>query len=181
MKIRSIAIYSVAAILVLLVSGVSAKADTLTVTWGEVNGLVFQPPLPYTQDAGSVPFSVPAGQSIVGAVFTSTFGNSVFPNTAEINVFVNGILVGSCSSFLDPCFEGASPTLFSYTFTSTDLLALGSGAADLSITQVSNNIIRLGPSTLTITTAPVGAPEPGSLALLGVGIFGLAALKLSKK
>ncbi len=54
--------------------------------------------------------------------------------------------------------------------------------ADLALTQLSNSYIRLGTPTLVIPTAPVIAtPEPGSLALLGFGVLGLAAVKLSKR
>jgi PEP-CTERM motif len=175
---KSFAIYFLAAAVLCLVSGFSAKADTITLSWGEQNGTGT---LPFTIDAGTLAFTVPTGQSIVGAVFSSTLGNSTIPNTAVMNVFVNGVLVGACLPGDPVCATSAVPTPFSYTYTTADLLSLATGLADLTITQTDCCVIRLGDSTLVITTAPTAAPEPGSLALLGLGVFGLAALKLSKR
>lgn len=185
MKLRSIAFCLLAAGLVCMVSGTPVKADTLTVTWSEVNGPDLSPGFfTGTFDAGLMSFAIPAGQTIVGAIFTSALGNENFfdGSTAVMTVDVNGVQVGSCPDRSSPCWQGTgSPIPFSYTFTAADLLALGSGTVDLTITQTDCCVIRLSPSTLVITTAPVGTPEPGSMALLGFGILGLAALKISKK
>src|SRR5215470_17028966 len=185
---KSFMIYFLAAALLCLFSGISAKADTLTVTWGEVNGPdLFPGFFTGTIDAGAMPFTIPSGQTIVGAIFSSTLGNSnpldFDGSTAVMTVDVNGVQVGSCPDKSSPCWIGTgSPIPFTYTFTSADLLALGSGTADLTITQTDCCVIRLGASTLVITTSPTTAtPEPGSLALLGFGVLGLAALKLGKK
>ncbi len=160
------------------------KADVITVTWPEQNG----------PDAGCVgiilgsctgvpvtlsslmTFTIPAGQSIVSAVFSSTYGNSTVPNTAIETITVNGVQVGACTSSLNPCWNGLSPTPFSYTYTAADLLTLLSGTADLVATQTDCCIIREGVSTLVITTTP----EPGTLALFGsgIGLLGLYRRRL---
>jgi PEP-CTERM motif len=162
---------------VLLIPSLS-KADSFTFNWGQQNGTGT---LPFTLDAGSLVFTVPAGQSIVDAVFSSTLGNSTAPSTALMNVFVNTVKVGSCPTKSSSCFDGG-PNLFSYIFTPTDLLALATGSVDLSIVQTDCCFIRLGASTLTIDTAPTTAmPEPATLAMLGTGLFGLAALRRGKR
>lgn len=183
MKKGTIAIFALAALLCLL-SGVSAKADTITLTWTQQDGPTGQP-LPYILDSGTDLFTIPTGQVIVGAIFTSALGNpnAFLDSTAVMNVDVNGVQVGSCPNTSSPCWIGTgSPIPFTYTYTATDLLSLATGMADLTITQTGCCAIRLSPSTLTITTAPITAtPEPGSLALLGLGVLGLAALKLGKR
>jgi len=170
--------YVLAAALVCLVSTTSAKADVIDLTWVEQNGTGT---LPFTIDAGPLTFTIPSGQSIVSAVFTSTLGNSTVPNTAVMNVFVNSVLVGTCAEGDPVCANSTSPIPFTYTFTAADLLTLAGGVADLTITQTDCCVIRLGASELVITTAPTAAPEPGTLALMGFGLLGLAAIKLSKR
>jgi hypothetical protein len=126
-------VWSVLALAVLLLPAVS-KADTITVNWGEQNG-PDGAALPFTLNAGTMVFTIPAGQQILNAVFSSTLGNTLVGSTAVMNVFVNGIQVGSCPSGSSPCFLGG-PNPFTYTFTSGDLNSLLSGTADLTITQL---------------------------------------------
>jgi hypothetical protein len=160
-----------------------SKADSFTFNWGQQNGPDVSSPngpsLPFTLDAGSLVFMVPAGQTIVDAVFNSTLGNSIVGSTAVMNVFVNTVEVGSCASNFNPCAQfGQGPIPFTHSFTPTELLALATGSLDLSVVQSGCCIIRLGDSALTIDTAPATAtPEPGTLAMLGTGLFGLAALR----
>jgi PEP-CTERM motif len=187
MKLRIIVIFATAALLSLL-SGVSAKADTFTLTWIDQNSPSIPSSFPFTQDGGTDFFTIPAGQEIVGAVFSATFGDTFANDTALIDVDVNGVQVGACTSMTDQCFYSflgptpKSPTPFGYTYTSADLVTLGTGMADLTVTQLSPSYIRLGSPTLVITTAPItAAPEPGSLALLGFGVLGIAAVKFSKR
>ena len=155
----------VGATLLLMVAAPSVvSASTYTLTWPEVNACGTWP---CTFDAGTMSF--PAG-TVVSAVFSSTFGNSTVPNTAIMSVFVNGVDVGDCASASDPCWGAGSPTPFTYVYTAGDLASLNSGLADLTINQTDCCVIRLGVSTLVVTTVP----EPGSMLLLGSGILGLA-------
>jgi hypothetical protein len=164
---------------VLLIPSFS-KADTFTFNWAEQNGLSEQP-LPFTLDAGSLAFAVPAGQTIVDAFFSSTLGNTRVGSTAAMDVFVNSVLVGSCPSTLSTCWIGG-PNPFTFSFSGAELSALATGSVDLSIVQTGCCRIRLGASTLTVDTRPTTeTPEPATLALLGTGMFGLVVIRRRKR
>ena len=91
---RILVALSVVFLTLLLIPSLS-KADSFTFNWGEQNGPDVSAPngpsLPFTLDAGSLVFMVPAGQTIVDAVFSSTLGNSIVGSTAVMNVFVNTV------------------------------------------------------------------------------------------
>ena len=145
-------------------------AGTITATLPEFNGTFQNVSFPQpTIVVGSFNYSIPAGQSIVAAVYSSTYGNSVVTNSAGVDLFAAGISIGSCPP-LAPCDVALSVTPFSFNFKPSDFSKLASGSLTVSAVQTSGNIIRLGTETLTITT---GTPEPGSIALLGVGLLTL--------
>ena len=149
-------------------------AGTITATLPEFSGTFQNVTFPQPSIViGSFNYSIPAGQNIVAAVYTSTFGNSVVPNSAGVDVSVAGILVGSCPA-LAACDVANSVTPFSFNFQPSDFSKLASGSLIVSAVQNSGKIIRLGSETLTITT---GTPEPGSIALLGVGLLTIGMLR----
>lgn len=175
MKIRSIAIYLVAAALICLASGVSAKADDIQ-TVGEYNGIVDSgDPGPFDPPTVVGTFNILAGDTSL--TISGFFGNSVVPNSSGVQIFLGSILVAECVEFTT-CYTGLTPTTWSDTLTGTDLASLGTGTVDLTAVQTSQFTVRLGVTTLDQVTA---TPEPSSLAFLSLGVFGLAALKLGKK
>ena len=63
---------------------------------------------------------------------------------------------------------------FSHIYSVGELASLTGGAAHLTVEQLECCTARLGPSTLTITTAPSGAvPEPSTLGLISFGLAGI--------
>ena len=149
-------------------------AGTITATLPEFNGTFQNANFPQpTVVVGSFSYTIPIGQRIVAAVFSSTFGNSTVTNTAGVDVSAGGIMVGSCAA-LAPCDTAATVTPFSFTFLPSSFSTLASGSLVVTATQTSGNIIRLGTETLSITTA---TPEPGSVALLGLGLISLGVIR----
>ena len=73
-----------------------------------------------------------------------------------------------------------TPTAWTDTLTAAQLASLGTGPVNLTAVQTSQKNVRLGFTTLDQITA-VATPKPGSLALLGFDVLGLAGLKLSKR
>ena len=136
-------------------------------------------PLPSVQ-IGTFTFTIPAGDAILGASISGTFGNDdVNSTTALSDYFVDGgaIQVAGCDNTSDPCFSGdgsSTPTPWSYTFTPSDLAiltpALNSGSLDFTVVQNFAVSVQTGITTLDIDAVP----EPGSFALAGVGLLALA-------
>lgn len=108
-----------------------------------------------------------AGEHIVSATFSSTWGNSSVPNSAEGFVTVGGNTVGACTP-AEACYNAQSPTPFSYAFSASEFASL-LGNVDLFYTQTGCCIIRLGESTLKIETASVPVPAAGALLLPALG------------
>jgi len=153
-----------------------AEAAIITSTVPEYNG-----PYPVTGPfplapvtVGTFSYTIPAGEDIVSATISGTFGNSVYPNSSGVDVYANSILVASCPqwpTFLSPCNDASTPTSWSFTFPSSDFSALTSGSVDLTAVQTSQVEIRLGQTTLALTATP----EPGTLSLVGP-LMGVLAL-----
>ena len=131
-----------------------------------------QPPL----TVGTVVFSVPAGERIVGATVSGFWGSSVIPDsTAGVDVLVDGILVARCVKHAPNCYDPAPAARpWSYTFTDADLRKLSDGAATMTAVQTSDDTVRLGQSTLSIKTAP--GPVLGVPTLSSLGLVWLAAV-----
>lgn len=172
-------IFVLAGVVSLTLCSMAARADTIVLNWGEQNGPISV--WPTLLDAGTDTFSIPNGQVITGAIFSSTWGNSSYPDTGIMSVDVNGVQMGACLDESNVCWTGFSPTPFSYTYTAGDLASLSGGAADLTIDQTGPYTIRLGDSTLTITTTDASLPEPAPWWALGAGMLALTGLARRKQ
>ena len=152
-----------AAAMVLGLATSAADAATYTFTAGEFNG------------DGSIGAAliqtwnvlIGAGEHIVSATYSSTWGNSTVPNSSEGYVTVGGNTVGSCSP-AEACWNAQIPTPFGYTFSSSQFASL-LGTVDLFYVQTGCCVIRLGDSALTINTAAVPIPAAGALLFPAIG------------
>ena len=154
-----------------LASAVSANAAVLVFNADEYNG---------NGQIGAFTIaswlvSLPGGEQIISANFTSNFGNSVVSSSAVGFVTVGGNTVGTCTN-VGPCATGPGLPI-NYNFLPSEFASLV-GAVDLVYNQTACCIIRLAPSTLTITTGAV--PEPAAWALLIAG-FGLTGAAMRRR
>ena len=159
-----------AAVTGIFLAGSVANATTYTFTLPETDG----DGSPGQLLIGMWDVILGAGESIVSAVFTSSFGNSTVNSTAEGTVLVNGIVVATCDGPGNVCWDGPGE-LISYSFTPAEFGNL-LGQVSLFYDQTGCCVIRLGESTLTIETAASQVPLPagGLLLLTALGGLGLA-------
>jgi hypothetical protein len=149
----------------------TARAD-FNLTLPEFDGVLEAGPYPLPPlTVGTYTYSIPAGEVITGADISGTFGNSTVPNSAGVDLNLDGLLVGQNVQG-GPGYTNQSPTPWSYTFTPADLALLLDGSAEFTATQTSEYVIRLGQTNLNIHTAPA-TPEPASMALLAGGVLPL--------
>lgn len=139
---------------------------------------------------GTFSFAIPAGEVVMGASISGTFGDVNLGTTALTDLFVMGgnIEVAECDAtgggtIFPPCATGTvdgSLVPWSYTFTSTDLSNLASNfsAGTLDFTAVQNGFgsVVVGTPVLDIQVSP----EPGTIVTLAGGLLALAALRLRK-
>lgn len=164
-----------------------ARADiTSTIATTDGGGNPFGPFPSSLTPVGTFSFTIPAGESIIGATISGTFGNLDSPGltnvTAPSDYFVDGglIEVASCDDSLtgQPCDttgnQDGSPVSWSYTFTSADLANLASAFAtgSLDFDFVQNGIGGVNTGTTTLTLTPTPEPETVSLFSLGIMCFG---------
>ncbi|WP_374591010.1 FxDxF family PEP-CTERM protein [Aquabacterium sp.] len=126
-----------------------------------------------TETVGSFNFTLPQGESIVGATLSGLWGNSGQYTTAAQIIYADGNQVASCA-YGDTCWAAKSGAedlnrVWSYTFTAGQLGNLADGKLDLTDKQIACCQIRLGITTLTIETAPA-VPEPSTYALTLAGL-----------
>ncbi len=129
---------------------------------------------------GTFSFSLPSDEKITAAVLEGTFGNSEFPSSAGVDLYLDNLLVAQCIEF-EQCWSGPGPVTWRFTFDESHFSQLEDGMAVLSAAQTSEFITRLGETTLTIETTPqpsTSVPEPATvLGLLAIG----GSLLLSRK
>ena len=118
---------------------------------------------------GTFAIALPAGETIASAALAGTFGNSSATSSAPVQVFLDGALVATCRD-VDPCFDSQVPVAWSFDLAPADFALLADGSAALSALRTGGQVVRLGETTLTVTTVP----EPSSALLLGLGLTALA-------
>ena len=200
MKMRTVGLYFVAAALVLLVAGVSAKADLITLEDQPAGPSIFALAVPQTLNylTSSGPLTITGGTILTKTLFLPADQTNVY-GTA---FFGNGLLPVITLTFTSPInnffFSLINGQIFPDTFIVSDNLGNSQtflipsngnlGSALVSFPTVGNVITIFTPDpNWDYFIDDIGfnqatpTPEPGSLALLGLGAFALAAIKLSKK
>jgi len=159
-----------------------SNAATITASLPEFNGpLNTTGPFGMTLDVGTLMYTIPVNQQVVSATLTGTFGNSNFPDAAGVDLRAGGILFASCAP-LASCDVGMVIEPFSFSFAAADFGLLSGGSLAVTATQISGNIVRLGPEVLTINTLPTeqgstATPEPASIGFLGAGLVALGVIR----
>jgi len=164
---------------VALLAGACAAAATLVVSFPDFDGPESTGPFPQPSLPVGAPqsYSIPAGERVVSATISGSWGSAAKPfSTAGADVFVNGIRVARCVRDDPGCYlDGPAQRPWSYTFTDPELLRLSGGSAAMTAVQTSDLFIRLGASTLILTTAPQAA-VPAIPAIPALSPAGLGAL-----
>jgi hypothetical protein len=152
-----------------LLPGRPAQALTLVASVEEFDGSC----QPSACVVGTFAIALPPGEAIASAALAGTFGNSSATSSAPVQVFLDGLLVATCRD-VDPCFDSLVPVAWSFDLDPADFDLLADGSATLGALRTGGQLVRLGETTLTVTTVP----EPSSALLLGLG---LAALALAQR
>jgi PEP-CTERM motif len=172
-KFRSVAFLISAVALSACVLSASANANVV-VSLPEVNFAASSFPDSVLWDVAT--FVVPAGQQIVGASFSGTWGSTsqFFGSTAPAELFLNGINVSNM-------FNTNSVQSFTFNFTSADLAVLADDSVNLSFLQTGPSTVRLSATTLTIDTITTSVPEPSTWAMMILGFAGIGFTAYRKR
>lgn len=140
---------------------------------------------PYPITIGAFDFTIPAGDQVVGATISGTFGDVNIPVTALTDLYVDSgsIQVAGCDDPSAPCAAGTvdgSLVPWSYTFTPTQLSELSSdfaaGSLDFTAVQNSFGAVVVGTPTLDLQVAP----EPSYIFPLAGGLLALITWRRRK-
>lgn len=145
----------------------AAHAGTFSAGLGEFNGSGAN----ITESWGTMVFAIAPGEIADSATLSGMFGNSVTSSTSVHAVYADGIEVARCASESDFCWT-TGPEAWSYTFTGSELSIFNDGAVEITTTQFACCVVREGELSLRGTTVPV--PEPGTYALMALGLAGVA-------
>ncbi|MHC4543604.1 MAG: hypothetical protein ACYTDW_03080 [Planctomycetota bacterium] len=105
------------------------------------------------------------GRGILSATISGQWGNSASGTTAHNELWLDGIQLADTHDYSpDPYYT--MYTNWSYDFAPADFAALADGTAEFHTIQTSEFVVRLGETTLTITTIPA----PGAILLGGIGV-----------
>ncbi len=163
----------------------AANAATLSSTLPEYN-FDGGPLFPTPQDlVGIFSYTISSNETITSAVISGTFGNSVFPSSAGVDISLDGLLIAQCFEF-DNCWNSPEPESWSFTFDNSNFSLLEDAQAMLTASQTSEFVARLGVTTLTIETKtisdpPTSIPEPTTIVGLLGAVMGLSSLRKGKQ
>ncbi len=175
----------------------AAGASTILVAFPEFNGPRLEagpfPAAPIT--VASRTFSIPPGDKVTAATISGFWGSNIDPSsTAGVDVRLDGVLVAQCVKKPRPsCYSSdALQQSWSYTLKEGELSVLNDGVATLTATQTSDISIRLGETTLVVTTGtpsverlpvPIDVPanSPAGLGALLAAMAAAGAFALRRR
>jgi hypothetical protein len=158
----------------LFIGDIPLSATTITAVLPEFNGDFDT--VGETYRVGTFDITIPTGSSVLSATLSGTYGNSVVPNSASVNVSVAGVGVvssWSCPSPSNPCWFSQTPAPWSATLTHTQIQnsGLDLGTLSLNATQTNIHTIRLGSTTLTVTIPTLADLVKGAVTVnVGTGL-----------
>lgn len=140
-----------------------AAARTIVLTFPAYSGPVIESgfPAPVTT-VGQQWLDLPAGEAITAATISGSWGNMEWPQgTAGVDVMLEGLRVARCVK-PDPNCWGPTPGQIPWSrqLSLAERMALKPGTISLAAMQTSDTRLRLGQTTLTITTSPGRVEKP---------------------
>jgi hypothetical protein len=170
-------------LLVLFIGTASnANAATIKVTLPEYSGVDLSAgPFPEL-NIGTFDFTsqLTPGEHIVSAKISGQWGNSTLFTSAHNYISIDDIIVAYSG---EPKYYNVFNTAFtpwSYDFEKSELSIFNEGKAVMKSQMLSPFIVRLGETTLELTTEPTPAPEPSSMVLGLMGLSSMLGLRRKK-
>lgn len=142
--------------LIAFIAAPLATATTIVLAFPAFSGQVIEGGFPISAIVGQQELKIPAGETIVSATVSGTWGNPEWPQgTAGTDVMLEGVLVARCLKPDPNCWgptAGAVP--WTRQLAMNERALLKPGIVTLTAVQTSDTRVRLGDTTLTITTRP---------------------------
>jgi hypothetical protein len=167
-RFGGLALGAASVLALLLLKAAGASGATIEAILPEFSGECSPTPC----SVGTFQFTIPDGEQISAALLEGTFGNSGAMSSAPVDLRLDGVLVAQCMD-AQPCTMSDVAVPWSHGFSLHELAVLADGMATLGAEQLGGLMVRLGETTLTITTVP----EPSSGLLVALGLLTLAPVR----